>query len=41
MCKTTIGCRYGNERQNWRDSCMVLKNRCADLIDRSAISSTQ
>ena len=44
MCKTTIGCRHGNECQNWRTGELAgsyIKNHCADLINCSAIGSTQ
>ena len=46
MCKMTIGCHHRNECQNSRIGwfirmVVVRKNGCADLIDRSAISSSQ
>ena len=37
MCKMTIGCRHGNERQNLRTGWYLRMV----AIDRSAISSTQ
>ena len=40
MCKMTFGCHHRNERQKLVDW-LVLKNGGADLIDRSAISSTR
>ena len=39
MCKTTFGSGHGRVPKH--AELLVLKNGCTDLIDRSAISSTQ